>query len=73
MLNLSFINKKEFTQSYRESFSQYLKKGLTSGLLNKELEDFDLAEIQNHLAPKRDLLFPIQRIAEDRQFTIGIS
>ena len=57
VLNLSFINKKEFTQSYREFFSQYLKKGLTSGLLNNELESFDLEKIQEHLAPERDLLF----------------
>ncbi len=57
VLNLSFINQKKFAQNYRESFSQYLEKGLADGQLNKKLENFDLKEIQSHLMPERDLLF----------------
>ena len=57
VLNLSFTNQKEFLQSYKKSFTHYLKKGLTSEQLNNELENFDLEKIQDHLVPERDLLF----------------
>jgi ribonucleoside-diphosphate reductase alpha chain len=61
---LSFINKSpsaatqdEMAQQYGSFFAHYIKRGAQLGLLDKTLEQYNLAQLSEALHPERDLQF----------------
>lgn len=46
-----------YTKKYTEYFGQYLEIGTKIGLIDKELQNYDLAKIVAAIKPERDLLF----------------
>lgn len=47
----------EMAKLYPSYFKKYISQGITQGILDKNLLDFDLEQLTNALLPERDMLF----------------
>lgn len=51
------VSQKEAAQEYITYFPQFIQKGIDAGLLDKKLQEFNLAKLAQALVPERDLQF----------------
>lgn len=52
-----YEDKDFYSQKYVQSYDKYLNYGISIGLLDEELKNFDLEKIKKAIKPERDLLF----------------